>query len=232
MVQSVAQMKIQNPGNAKVTGLTGRENTGERERTRSQFDDACSLAEQEAGRFSPWNLSSSCRPFDPTRQNRKSHSTVVRDPWPRPSSEPYHLSRTLSTPCPWCSPTPVCRLRGVQALADTVGKPLSEVQDRVAQMHEVNPMLGFRGCRLSVVHPEITEMQARAVASAAAANKKVCIQLVYRRWAAIESLVYCARSILPGSSVSVTTECAQATRLWRLRGPKHSLFFMLREGLL
>lgn len=61
----------------------------------------------------------------------------------------------------------------MQALADTVGKPLSVVQDRVAQLQEVNPMLGFRGCRLSVVYPEITEMQARAVASAAAANKKV-----------------------------------------------------------
>lgn len=34
-------------------------------------------------------------------------------------------------------------------------------------------MLGFRGCRLSVVYPEITEMQARAVTAAAAANKKV-----------------------------------------------------------
>ena len=37
---------------------------------------------------------------------------------------------------------------------------------------KVNPMLGFRGGRLSVVYPEITEMQARAVAKAAAANKK------------------------------------------------------------
>lgn len=43
----------------------------------------------------------------------------------------------------------------------------------MAQLQEVNPMLGFRGCRLSVVYPEITEMQARAIASAAAANKKV-----------------------------------------------------------
>lgn len=60
-----------------------------------------------------------------------------------------------------------------QALAGTVGKPLSVVQDRVAQLQEVNPMLGFRGCRLSVVYPEITEMQARAVAAAAAADKKV-----------------------------------------------------------
>lgn len=38
---------------------------------------------------------------------------------------------------------------------------------------QINPMLGFRGCRLSVVYPEITEMQARAVAAAAAENKKV-----------------------------------------------------------
>ncbi|CAN0518873.1 unnamed protein product, partial [Ectocarpus sp. 12 AP-2014] len=50
----------------------------------------------------------------------------------------------------------------MQSLADTVGKPLSVVKDRVAQLQEVNPMLGFRGCRLSVVYPEITEMQARA----------------------------------------------------------------------
>lgn len=60
-----------------------------------------------------------------------------------------------------------------QALADTLKKPLSAVQDRVVQLQEVNPMLGFRGCRQSVVYPEITEMQARAVAAAAAADKKV-----------------------------------------------------------
>nr|AIT69949.1 pyruvate orthophosphate dikinase [Sargassum henslowianum]AIT69950.1 pyruvate orthophosphate dikinase [Sargassum henslowianum]AIT69954.1 pyruvate orthophosphate dikinase [Sargassum vachellianum] len=60
----------------------------------------------------------------------------------------------------------------MQSLADTLGKPFSVVKDRVKQLQEVNPMLGFRGCRLSVVYPEITEMQARAVARAAAANKK------------------------------------------------------------
>ena len=74
-------------------------------------------------------------------------------------------------PCSNSNPDP--EPARMQALADTVGKPLSVVQDRVAQLQEVNPMLGFRGCRLSVVYPEITEMQARAVASAAAANKKV-----------------------------------------------------------
>ncbi|CAM9564819.1 unnamed protein product [Sphacelaria rigidula] len=60
----------------------------------------------------------------------------------------------------------------MQALAETLGKSVQVVEDRVAQLQEVNPMLGFRGCRLSVVYPEITEMQARAVAAAAAINKK------------------------------------------------------------
>jgi pyruvate, orthophosphate dikinase len=38
---------------------------------------------------------------------------------------------------------------------------------RVEQLHELNPMLGLRGCRLGIVHPEITEMQARAIIEAA-----------------------------------------------------------------
>ena len=39
------------------------------------------------------------------------------------------------------------------------------------RLHEFNPMLGFRGCRLGIVHPEITEMQARAIFEAAAEVK-------------------------------------------------------------
>jgi pyruvate,orthophosphate dikinase len=42
------------------------------------------------------------------------------------------------------------------------------VKQRVKELHEFNPMLGFRGCRLGVVHEEISEMQARAVFEAAA----------------------------------------------------------------
>lgn len=41
--------------------------------------------------------------------------------------------------------------------------------DRVNQLHELNPMLGHRGCRLGIAYPEITEMQVRAIAEAAAA---------------------------------------------------------------
>jgi len=54
-------------------------------------------------------------------------------------------------------------------LAEQMGIPVQRIQDRVAALHEFNPMLGFRGCRLGIVYPEITEMQARAIFEAAAA---------------------------------------------------------------
>jgi pyruvate,orthophosphate dikinase len=51
--------------------------------------------------------------------------------------------------------------------AGQLKKKLPELLKRVEDLHELNPMLGFRGCRLGVVHPEITEMQARAIFEAA-----------------------------------------------------------------
>jgi len=57
-------------------------------------------------------------------------------------------------------------------LAETMGIPYEKVRDRVASLHEFNPMLGFRGCRLGIIYPEITEMQARAIFEAAAETKK------------------------------------------------------------
>ena len=53
------------------------------------------------------------------------------------------------------------------ALAERIGKPVEKIKAMADNLHEVNPMLGFRGCRLSVVYPEITEMQVRAIISAA-----------------------------------------------------------------
>jgi pyruvate,orthophosphate dikinase len=50
--------------------------------------------------------------------------------------------------------------------------PAEEIERRVHELHEFNPMLGFRGCRLGVVFPEITEMQVRAIFEAAAACEK------------------------------------------------------------
>ena len=53
------------------------------------------------------------------------------------------------------------------AMADSVGKPLEKIKEITDHLSEINPMLGFRGCRLSVVYPEITEMQVRAIIGAA-----------------------------------------------------------------
>src|SRR5688572_31432395 len=46
--------------------------------------------------------------------------------------------------------------------------PVEKIMNRVHELHEFNPMLGFRGCRLGIKYPEITRMQARAVFEAAA----------------------------------------------------------------
>jgi len=53
-------------------------------------------------------------------------------------------------------------------LAEKLGVSAEKIAKRVAQLHEFNPMLGHRGCRLGIAYPEITEMQARAVFEAAA----------------------------------------------------------------
>ncbi|NLO10978.1 MAG: pyruvate, phosphate dikinase [Candidatus Cloacimonetes bacterium] len=52
-------------------------------------------------------------------------------------------------------------------MAKELGMELSKVKERVASLHELNPMLGHRGCRLGNTYPEITEMQARAILEAA-----------------------------------------------------------------
>ena len=57
-------------------------------------------------------------------------------------------------------------------LAKKLGIDVAKIEHRVHELHEFNPMLGFRGCRLGIKYPEITAMQARAVFEAAAdANK-------------------------------------------------------------
>jgi pyruvate,orthophosphate dikinase len=56
----------------------------------------------------------------------------------------------------------------IDALAERLGKPVDKIREITEHLSEVNPMLGFRGCRLSVVYPEITEMQVKAIISAAA----------------------------------------------------------------
>ena len=55
--------------------------------------------------------------------------------------------------------------------------PVEKIEARVHQLHEFNPMLGFRGCRLGIGYPEITEMQSRAVFEAAALVQKEGIKV-------------------------------------------------------
>ncbi|MFQ3664191.1 MAG: pyruvate, phosphate dikinase [Chloroflexaceae bacterium] len=60
----------------------------------------------------------------------------------------------------------------IEALAHKLGVDPKKVKSRVDGLREANPMLGFRGCRLGLIYPEITEMQARAIFKAAVKVKK------------------------------------------------------------
>ncbi len=56
---------------------------------------------------------------------------------------------------------------GQREMAEVLGVDLGTVERRVAQLHEFNPMMGHRGCRLGITFPEIIRMQVRAIAEAA-----------------------------------------------------------------
>jgi pyruvate,orthophosphate dikinase len=57
--------------------------------------------------------------------------------------------------------------KDIAVMAKTMGISVKKVKDKIESLHEFNPMLGFRGCRLGTAYPEITEMQARAILEAA-----------------------------------------------------------------
>ncbi|MFN3613476.1 MAG: pyruvate, phosphate dikinase [Rubrimonas sp.] len=57
--------------------------------------------------------------------------------------------------------------RDMRELAEAMGLPVARVEARAAELAEINPMLGLRGCRLGVTVPEIYQMQARAIFEAA-----------------------------------------------------------------
>ncbi len=67
--------------------------------------------------------------------------------------------------------------KGQREVAGQMGISFEKVKERVESLHEFNPMLGFRGCRLGIIYPEITEMQARAIFEAAADTKKKGIEV-------------------------------------------------------
>ena len=63
-------------------------------------------------------------------------------------------------------------------VAKMIGVSPKSIEKRIKELHELNPMLGFRGCRLGNVFPEITEMQARAIIEAACdvANEGIAVE--------------------------------------------------------
>jgi pyruvate,orthophosphate dikinase len=61
---------------------------------------------------------------------------------------------------------------GQEEVARGLDIPAAKVKERVDQLHEFNPMMGFRGCRLPIVYPEIGDMQVRAIIEAAIEVKK------------------------------------------------------------
>ncbi len=66
----------------------------------------------------------------------------------------------------------------IEELALSLGKSVDEVKDRIQSLHEANPMMGHRGCRLAVSYPEICEMQTTAIIKAAIAVSKETGKLV------------------------------------------------------
>jgi len=68
--------------------------------------------------------------------------------------------------------------KGQQEMADTMNVSLKKIKQRVEDLHEQNPMLGHRGCRLGNTFPEITEMQTRAILGAALSLKKKGIKAI------------------------------------------------------
>jgi len=72
--------------------------------------------------------------------------------------------------------------KGQAELAKAMGVSPRKIKEKVASLHEFNPMLGHRGCRLGIYYPQITEMQARAVVEAAyavrGAKAEIMIPLV------------------------------------------------------
>ncbi len=65
----------------------------------------------------------------------------------------------------------------MRELGEKIGVSPDKIAKRVSELHEFNPMLGHRGCRLGIAYPEISEMQARAVFEAAAEVQKAGIKV-------------------------------------------------------
>jgi pyruvate,orthophosphate dikinase len=96
--------------------------------------------------------------------------------------------------------------KGQEELAKSLGVTASQIRDRVGELHEFNPMMGFRGCRLPLVYPEIGDMQVQAIIEAAIEVKKqgksVLPEIMIPLIGTVEELV-----ILKKRTIAVAEEC-------------------------
>ncbi len=72
----------------------------------------------------------------------------------------------------------------IKALAKTQGKTVAQIKQIIADLHEFNPMMGHRGCRLSVTYPEIAKMQTRAIIKAA-----INVQNRHKNWKVVPQIM-------------------------------------------
>ncbi|MFQ5866862.1 MAG: pyruvate, phosphate dikinase [bacterium] len=68
--------------------------------------------------------------------------------------------------------------REIKDLTEKMNVPFEKLKAKVTSLHEMNPMLGHRGCRLGITYPEITEMQARAIFEAACEVNKEGVKVI------------------------------------------------------
>ncbi len=96
--------------------------------------------------------------------------------------------------------------KGQEEVAKGIGVPVAKVKERVDELHEYNPMMGFRGCRLPIVFPEIGDMQVRAIIEAAIEVKKkgkeVLPEIMIPLVGVVEELI-----ILKKRAIQVADEC-------------------------
>ena len=85
---------------------------------------------------------------------------------------------------------------GQQEMAKAMGVPLKKIRDKVASLHEFNPMLGHRGCRLGIYFPEITAMQARAIIEAAYAVRGAKAEIMIPLVGAVKELSHQKQIVL------------------------------------
>jgi len=80
--------------------------------------------------------------------------------------------------------------KGQQEMAQTMGVDIKVIKERVDKLHEQNPMLGHRGCRLGNTYPEITEMQTRAILGAALNLKKRGVEAIPEIMVPLTGILY------------------------------------------